>query len=234
MILQVFQTLGATFADAPGFNLAGAFQDSTNTTPIIFVLSPGADPASMFLAFARENGMDGKYRMRSLGQGQGGFARQDIDEGARNGEWVCLQNCHLSISWLPELERILEGLDANSLHPNFRLWLTSMPTPKFPVSVLQGGIKLTNEVCGFLSFWVGCCLARLFTLCVHHSHPRVCARTSPARSSIWANRPTPTRQSPPCGSACSSVWPSSTPCCRRGESLAPTVGTFLMSGTTRI
>ena len=35
--------LGAEFIESPTFNLKASFQDSTSTTPIIFILSPGAD-----------------------------------------------------------------------------------------------------------------------------------------------------------------------------------------------
>jgi dynein heavy chain len=59
-----------------------------------------------------------------------------MDTGAKAGDWVCLQNCHLSASWMPELEKLQEKLDENTMHPEYRLWLTSMPTDVFPVPVL--------------------------------------------------------------------------------------------------
>ena len=99
----VMNILGKIFIESPVFDLKGSFSDSTPTTPIIFVLSPGADPTAYLIALATEKEMDTRLKMLSLGQGQGKIARDLIMTGRKNGDWVCLQNCHLSVSWMPSL-----------------------------------------------------------------------------------------------------------------------------------
>ena len=68
-----------------------------------------------------------------------------LNRGMREGNWVFFANCHLMISWMPELEKIINELPSRDLHPNFRLWLSSVPHPKFPIGILQAAIKITTE-----------------------------------------------------------------------------------------
>ncbi|KAF5921105.1 hypothetical protein HPG69_018505 [Diceros bicornis minor] len=49
----------------------------------------------------------------AMGQGQADLASQMLKECARNGDWLCLKNLHLVVSWLPVLEKSPPGLKKN-------------------------------------------------------------------------------------------------------------------------
>jgi len=140
----IVEKIGQQFIEPPTFNLQACYKDSSNISPLIFVLSAGSDPIADFKKFAEAADMMSKIDMVSLGQGQAPKAERAIEKAKATGGWCLLQNCHLSISWMPKLEAIVEQLtEANN--PEFRVWLTSMPSPHFPVSVLQTSVKMTLE-----------------------------------------------------------------------------------------
>ena len=65
----ILEKLGKPFIEPPTFNLPKSFKDSSVTTPLIFVLSPGSDPVADFFRFAEEMNMAKKFDSISLGKG---------------------------------------------------------------------------------------------------------------------------------------------------------------------
>ena len=121
--------------------------DSTPTTPIFFILSPGANPVKDVEQLARKQGIDpNKYlHTVALGQGQDIVAMNKLEIGHKEGHWVMLQNIHLMPRFLIELEKKLDIYAVEGSHPNFRLFLSSDPSNEIPIGLLERSIKLTNE-----------------------------------------------------------------------------------------
>jgi dynein heavy chain len=148
---------GPAFANCDGTLSSGqilhlSIEDSTPTTPIYFILSPGADVVADLDKLSTVYGMEkgASYHNVSMGQGQDVVAMEKLEQAHRNGHWVILNNVHLMPRWLIELEKKLDEYALDGPHDKSRLFLTSDPSGGIPIGILNRCIKLTNEPPGGL------------------------------------------------------------------------------------
>eukprot|EP00966_Prymnesium_polylepis_P243017 5620153-Prymnesium_polylepis.1 len=112
--------LGQRFIEPPPQDLEVCFRDASNIMPLVFVLSAGADPYEGLMKLAEKMKFAKKVQAISLGQGQGPLAERMMAAAMERGTWVLLQNCHLSASWMPRLEAVVEQYDAETMHRDYR------------------------------------------------------------------------------------------------------------------
>jgi dynein heavy chain len=140
----VASNIGGQFADPPAFDLQSVYKTSTCRTPLIFILSPGVDPTNQVIMLAKSKGIF--FDLVAMGQGQGPVAVAKLEKAVTGGSWLQLANCHLMVSWLADLEKLIEEkMIEGTPHSDFRMWISSSPDPKFPIGILQRSIKMTTE-----------------------------------------------------------------------------------------
>ncbi|XP_043967273.1 dynein axonemal heavy chain 10 [Gambusia affinis] len=136
--------MGEKYVQPPVISFGLIYEHSTASSPIVFILSPGSDPASDLMKLAESSGFGGsKFKFLAMGQGQDKVALDLLDKAATRGQWLMLQNCHLLVKWLKELEKALERI--TKPNPNFRLWITTNPIKDFPIGILQNSLKVVTE-----------------------------------------------------------------------------------------
>ena len=143
----VSTVLGKEYAEPLQLDFEAVIDTTVGLTPIIFLLSQGSDPSSLIEASAKRR----KKQIIpqggiSMGQGQEQAAMDATFAAlAGSGEWALLQNCHLGLKFLEDLEDTLVKLDPEAVGEEARILITSEPHSKFPIGLLQISIKLTNE-----------------------------------------------------------------------------------------
>uniref|UniRef100_A0A8C3JBK3 Dynein axonemal heavy chain 8 n=1 Tax=Calidris pygmaea TaxID=425635 RepID=A0A8C3JBK3_9CHAR len=137
----IADSLDEKYTEPVILNLEKTWEESDTRTPLICFLSMGSDPTIQIDSLARKLKLE--CRTISMGQGQEVHARKLIQISTQQGGWVLLQNCHLGLDFMDELLETL--LTAEIQDETFRVWITTEPHPKFPITLLQIAIKFTNE-----------------------------------------------------------------------------------------
>ena len=142
----VMDALGKRYADSRPLDIRALTEEANKFTPAIFILSTGADPTNAINELARK--MKKKVGSISMGQGQEPAARKLLQQGMLVGSWVLLQNCHLGLKMMRELETTIiqkRATEPEEVHDEFRCWISAEPHPLFPIGLLHMSIKVTNE-----------------------------------------------------------------------------------------
>lgn len=148
----VEEKMGPKYIEARQVDFSVSFQESSSTTPVFFVLSPGVDPLKDVEKLGKKKRFstdNNNFYNVSLGQGQEVVAEACIDLAAKLGHWVILQNIHLVARWLPTLDKKMEATQEYA-HDNYRLFVSAEPASSveyhiMPQGILESAIKITNE-----------------------------------------------------------------------------------------
>ncbi len=139
----VCEVLNITTVSPPSVHLPELHKkESHPKTPILMIVSSGADPSKELEDFAEQTIGKLQYESLPMGGGQQDVALQMLREASDKGKWLCLKNLHLVVAFLPTLEKIFNTMQP---HENFLLWLTTESHPKFPPILLQQSLKITFE-----------------------------------------------------------------------------------------
>ncbi|XP_068269716.1 LOW QUALITY PROTEIN: dynein axonemal heavy chain 17 [Nyctibius grandis] len=148
----VEEKMGSKFVESRSIELTKVYEESSPSTPMFFILSPGVDPLKDVEALGRTLDFtidNGRIHNVSLGQGQEAVAERALEVAAVQGHWVILQNIHLVARWLGTLEKTVEQHSLGS-HADYRVFMSAEPAPSpeahvIPQGLLENAIKITNE-----------------------------------------------------------------------------------------
>merc|ERR1719343_631279 len=118
------------------------YAESSPRKPVLYLLTAGSDPTLMIDELAKKKKKYPTDKV-SMGEGQEKVARDKNNNAFISGGWVILQNSHLGIGYMCELEDVL--LKTPQIDDDFRLWITCEITVRFPIGLLQMVIKVTLE-----------------------------------------------------------------------------------------
>merc|ERR1719162_940646 len=87
-------------------SVVSVYEESANRKPVLYLLTAGSDPTMTIDELAKKKKKYPTDKV-SMGEGQEKVARQKNNDAFITGGWVILQNSHLGIGYMCELEDVI-------------------------------------------------------------------------------------------------------------------------------
>lgn len=116
--------------------------DATSKNPIFFASAPGFDPSSKINVVTKE--LNKNSTSIALGSAEGfALANKSLDRSIKTGSWVILKNVHLAITWVKDVEQLI---NKSKPHNDFRVFFVSEFNEKLPTTLLRMSAKAIFEL----------------------------------------------------------------------------------------
>ena len=140
--VRATEEMGPRYVEPVTDTIESVYESMDCSTPVVFLLSVGSDPTDSIEHLAKRKKQS--LASVSMGQGQEQVAERELAKAAVNGTWVLLQNCELALELMNSMEGRLHDM-VDSMHEDFRLFITALPHKDFPLGLLQMSTKVTQE-----------------------------------------------------------------------------------------
>lgn len=146
VVAFVQEILGLKFIEGGHFDLIKCFEDSTNLTPLLFIMTTETDnPVARILQLANAIKFDHeKVFIHSISDSGAQDLIKFIEKNLKLPHWIVIENIHGSLAGLKALATFMEQFTADNANPDFRLWISTRPLDGFSKSLLQRSVKMID------------------------------------------------------------------------------------------
>ncbi|EUD65213.1 hypothetical protein C922_04342 [Plasmodium inui San Antonio 1] len=118
--------------------------EHSSQNKLILILSENRLSTASEIMILNEK-ITGKNNLIIYNKNDKNYLLQILNDSIKNGFWVLIENAHLNIHLILEIEKYIEACNIQYSNPDFRIWISTSSVKSFPDYLLKLCVKITFE-----------------------------------------------------------------------------------------
>ncbi|KMZ82705.1 hypothetical protein PVIIG_02490 [Plasmodium vivax India VII] len=124
-------------------DLYKCYEHSSQNKLILILSEHRLSTASEIMMLSEK--ITGKNNLIIYNKNDKNYLLQILNDSIKNGFWVLIENAHLNIHLILEIEKYIEACNIQYSNPDFRIWISTSSVKSFPDYLLKLCVKVTFE-----------------------------------------------------------------------------------------